>query len=354
MSYSDQPLTPLDPPPLPLISQLPDRSGFLIAFGIIEALIGLFFILIIVMMAGMRGMIANAPNAKDLPPNFMLSIVMVYGTMAAVFFVMALGSILRRNWGRIFALIVSWFWLGVGVIAVLGSALIMPQTMRTMPQAPNAPQVNVGAVVGIAIIIMTIFMVAMPLLFVIFYSRPSVKATCLRGSGITESKFPGVIAALMAWYGLSFIAMFYSLASSKLSPLFGIVLPFWASKAYVITVILLLGYIVYGLHKRERLAWNVALGFTLFTGLSWLVTMYAGDLMDTYRRMGMTERELESFTRMPAIMGFIKAVSFASLLGQLALLWFAKKYFDPQPPASAAMVDEPTLPPSPREIGPAM
>ena len=345
------PQPPFPPPP----PQHPDRSGFLIAFGVVETLIGIFFLLIIAMIGAMRGMIAGAPNAKELPPNFMLSIVVIYGGLAAVFFAMAVGSFMRRNWGRILCLIISWMWLAFGALGVLMSAVIMPQVMRDMPQTPNAPPVNTGAVVAVMVTMMMIFMVALPLVFVLFYSRPSVKATCLRMSGGQASDFPAILGLLMVWYGFTALSTVFILARPRGSMVLGFVIGPIAAKIYAIAVIAVCVYLIYAFYKREPMGWKVAVGFAVFSFLSIVSAFYAGDTMAKYRQMGMTEAELASMTRTPMMMSMIKIFTLVLGAVHLILLVYARRYFGNSVEPVLPTVEVPPPPPAPpTELGPAM
>jgi hypothetical protein len=267
---------------------------------------------------------------------------------------MAIGSFMRRNWGRILCLVISWLWLGFGAVGVLVSAVVMPQTMRTMPQAPNAPPVNIGAVVGVMVVIASIFMVALPLVFVIFYSRPSVRDTCLRASGGKATNFPAVLAILMVWYGFTALSTLFVFSRPRGTMILGIVIGPIGAKIYGLAVMAISIYLIYAFYKREPVGWKVAVGFAVFSFVSTMLAFFGTDTIAKYRQMGMTEQELESITRTPMMMTLIKVFTLLFGGAHLILLLVAKKYFNPQPPASGAIVAEPTLPPSPPEIGPAM
>lgn len=355
MPYNDSRMTTPQPPLPPTAPEHPDRSGFLIAFGVLETLIGIFFLVIIAFMGAMRGMIANAPNAKDMPPNIMLSVIVVYGGLAAVFFAMAVGSFARRNWGRILCLVISWLWLGCGALGVLLSAVVMPQALRNTPQPPNAPPMNLGAVMAVMVTMMMIFMVALPLVFVLFYSRPSVKATCIRNSGGKPSNFPAVVGVLIAWYGVTALSTLFVLMRPRGSMFMGIVIGPVAAKIYAVVVIALCVYLIYAFYKREPMGWKAAVGFAVFSFLSTALAFFVGDTIAKYRQMGMTEQELEGITRAPMMMPLIKVFTLIFGAVHLVLLIVAKKYFVSTRTPSSPMLEPPPIPPAPpTELGPAM
>src|ERR1700687_2212718 len=84
-----------------------DRSAWLKAFGIAE-------IALAVLLLGMTAVMARVPLAPEAASARVVST--LFGALCGTaLLVMGVGSILRKNWARLFALIVSGFWLASGI-----------------------------------------------------------------------------------------------------------------------------------------------------------------------------------------------------------------------------------------------
>jgi hypothetical protein len=287
----------------------------------------------------------------------LLLVIAVYGGFAAVFFAMALGSFMRKNWGRLLCLTVSSLWLGFGALGVLVSAVTLPQAVREMPQNPNAAQLDPGTFVAIIMFFMIGFFVLLPLVFVIFYALPSVKSTCLDRSGGKESDFPFVLAALMFWYGFTAIVSIALLARPRGTILLGVVVPPLLSRIYFAASVCLCGYLVYAFYRRNLTGWKWALAFAIFSLVSAALS-FTGDTAEKFARLGMSQREIDQATRMPMFFMLIKVFAVCFAGAQLALLVFARKHFRND---STTELGNPPLPPlapqppsPPTDLGPAM
>ena len=120
------------------------RRGWLIAFGVIEILMGCAYLLMILFMA----FVFFGPPAARMPPSAMATgpmsprVLMVfaglqYGLVAAVFITAGIGSIRCKNWARIMMLVVSGLWLGFGLLGTLMMAFIVPR--HHAPAARQCP-----------------------------------------------------------------------------------------------------------------------------------------------------------------------------------------------------------------------
>jgi hypothetical protein len=159
------------------------------AFGVIEIMMGCAFLLMILFSA----FIFLGPAAAKMPPSAMATgpmsprVLMVfaglqYGLMAAVFITAGIGSIRCKNWARILMLVVGGFWLACGLFGTLIMVFILPAIMRQQP-VHVAPGIQDAIVVG-TITFMAVLMILLPAIFLFFYSRKSVRATCLAQKGV--------------------------------------------------------------------------------------------------------------------------------------------------------------------------
>jgi len=159
-------------PPAPY----PDRRGWLIAFGVVEILIAAVSLLVLALevFAMLSLNPENLPQHGSLSPTAALAIGAVfYGLSAALFLTVGVGSIRRENWARITMLVVSGLWLGLGVLGTLIVGLMLRKVQQQMIvlEGSYLPASALFGAVGFV-------MIVMPAVFLIFYSRNSVKAAC--------------------------------------------------------------------------------------------------------------------------------------------------------------------------------
>jgi len=86
-----------------------DRKGWLIAFGIIQILMGSFFLLVIpLVLVGMfASSMSGRANAMPVNSHMIALAVFFYLLLAAWFISMGIGSIKARRWARALVLISS-------------------------------------------------------------------------------------------------------------------------------------------------------------------------------------------------------------------------------------------------------
>jgi len=169
------------------IAPYPDRRGWLVAFGVVEILIAALSLLVLVLQvfAVLSLNPDTLPQYGSISPTAALIMgAAFYGVIAALFLTAGVGSIRCENWARITMLVVSGVWLGFGILGTLIAWLVLPTILR---QQAGIPLGNRHLVVAVIFAIMGLFTIAMPVVFLTFYSRKSVRATCLRGRTIAEA-----------------------------------------------------------------------------------------------------------------------------------------------------------------------
>jgi hypothetical protein len=176
--------------PLPQASSLsyPDCRGWIIAFGVVEILLGLGCLL----LASTVGLIflREGSMAQMLAQPPLAAIVVAAGfylLLAAFFFAGGIGSLRYKNWARILMVVASGIWLAFGALGVLMALILLPKITQTLPNAPPGGQHFVFAIA----ISMEIFLgILLPLAFLIFYTRKSVRAKFLARSAAEASAAP--------------------------------------------------------------------------------------------------------------------------------------------------------------------
>jgi len=167
---------------LPVAIPCKSQRGWLIAFGIIEILIscGLVFMTLFSAYILLGPARAKMPASPIPPLGLAVMAVLQYQLLAVLFFTGGIGSILCKNWARILMLVVSGLWLGIGIMSTLTMALAFSAT--THHHLGNMPAGTVGRV-AVMFTFAIVMMVVLPAICLIFYSRKSVRATCLTQKG---------------------------------------------------------------------------------------------------------------------------------------------------------------------------
>ena len=313
------------------------RRGWLIAFGILEILIGGAFLLVLAFSAflflGHAG--ANLPPNPMSPHVLMVFVTVEYLVLAAIFITGGIGSIRSKNWARIYMLVVSGFWLVIGILTTLGMAFLVPAILRLQPR--TVPPGNQHAILAVMIAVMTFLMVLLPALFLFFYSRPSVKATCLaQKSTPTAPPVEGVsppaalpipLAILGAWQALGALSVI-AVIFMRVAVLFGVVLRGAPAVLVLLGFSVLSGYTAWSIFHQRLLGWKIAMFMGGFWTASMLVTyLRHTDLLRIYREMGMEDQMLQLYERSPGFLTGIWVMMIVGISAFLAFLLYTRKYF---------------------------
>ena len=179
-------------------------------------------------------------------------------------------------------------------------------------------------------------MVALPTVFLVFYSLKSVRATCLMstaGQGATTltaehgaAQVPISIILLVLWECLGITGVF-GLLMVRATVIFGIVVPGLGAVVLLTTIAALSAIAAWLIYRRQFLGWAISLGKYLFSVASWAVTLWHIDLIDLYRKMGFTEQQLQSMNQLPHLQSVVIVFTFAVFVAYLILILYTKKYF---------------------------
>jgi hypothetical protein len=312
-------------------SQNADRSGWLIAFGIFDVLVGLslwllaaFTVFTVLTAAGnpqLRGQIVS-----------IVPVILLYGGMGTAWIVLGVASAMKRNWARLSLLVIGWAWLVFGVLitlafALFGSALFQ-QSAR---QVPNADPTIWKFALIFTVIFCVIFMVALPLVFVFFYSRPSVKATCTAHvSGYQPSSRPVFLNVLAAWFFFVAASLAWSLITTRRLPVFGVMLPHILSVAYVVASFFVYFFGGWAFLKRRTAGFWVMLTYSVFSLLSMIVTLFVfRDVREMLRLMEFTPAEMEGVEKMAGFMAVFGVFTILLQISLIGVIWWSKRYFTP-------------------------
>jgi hypothetical protein len=301
-----------------------NRRGWLIAFAAVEFLIA---VLLLILAAAIFLSPALQPGTTLPSPvpaaDLRLFTSALYVAIAALFVVVGFGSVHCRNWARILMLVVSWFWLAVGLIALAATYVIYP----VIQQGKHYSTEKDHLVFAITMLLTGVMFVLMPSVFLIFYSLKSVKATCLAMAGkpAGSSRLPPSLIAFAIFEasgGLAVLGL-----TSRVSFVFGAVLR--GPSAFLIALVTAAAsFAAAWLILRRRIAgWTLAAVKTAFWTVSTLVTFQRHSLAQLAREMGMDEQRWQDLQRFPQVQTLNWIMLAVTLVATVAFLVYTRKLF---------------------------
>jgi len=308
------------------------RRDWLNAFGVIEILMGGAFLLFAIVILWAAG--ATMPSNAISPPARMVGTALLYGLLAAVFVAGGIGSMLCKNWARIVMLAVSSLWLGFGLMVALILAFIVPAI--TQQRHGNFPAEGQHAMMVIIFTLVAALGVLLPAIFLFFYSRKSVRATCLaqdaaqfstpEGGGIAASGLPVPLVILGVWQALGVLSLLTS--SMRADPVFGVVLRGMAAFLVVLARAVLDGYAAWAIFRQQLIGWQVALFTTSIWMISGVVTYFRHpDLVQLGREMGYSAHRLRIFEQSPHLLPALWVAVIVVMTAFLVFLLYARRFF---------------------------
>ena len=167
-----------------------DRSTGLVVFGILTILVGCMTGLLVLLM--LVGHLAAARNTNVPPPplSAILPAILIYGILAVSLVWLGIGSIKARRWARALLLIFSWTWLLIGAIALVSMAFVMPKILAGASGGPDAhhelPASAMAGVMAAMFLVLGVFFIIVPVVWIFFYQSRHVKATCETRDPVTR------------------------------------------------------------------------------------------------------------------------------------------------------------------------
>jgi hypothetical protein len=316
-----------------------DRSTGLSIFGFLQIAMGGFAALMVPLML-LSVMFNPQPGAASAAQ--MIPAAGIYAVIGVVLVWLGIGSIRTRRWARALTLVLAWMWLAMGVMSLVMFALFMPNMSKILAaQGEQMPPQAMTMMYVMMFGTMSCMYLVLPGIFIAFYQRADVKATCdARDPTVRwtdHCPLPVLSLSLMLGWGAT--SVIWSAGYGFVAPLFGIILKGVPGAVFFLAMSLMFGYLARATYKLKLQAWWATLGVGLFFGLSTLVSFSRMSLMDLYREMNFPEDQLKMMEEMGVLemnIPLMMTVSFAMFAGYL--LW-VRRYFvaavaakDTQPP----------------------
>jgi len=334
--------------PGPEVPAYRDRGTGLVVFGVFQIILGLLAALMVPLVALGAFMSRLAPGGSMRPGQF-LSGVASYAFIAAALVALGIGSVQMKRWARALTLVISCYWLVTGVLITVLLTAMLPVTMRTTlaqvqqnaPAGP-APQISAGVmavILTLIIVFAAFFLIAVPVAFVIFYSRCDVAETVRHHDPVQRWTDRTPLPVLGASVVLAFGALYLLLVglTNPVFPFFGKYLTGVAGSACFLLVAALDTYLAVALFRLQSSAWWIAVITVPVRLLSMILTYTRADMMQAYSKMGMSDAQLKMLSSNPMFRGHVllwwSLISMVLLFGYL--LWL-KRYFKTPAPTHAA------------------
>ncbi len=348
----DAPLVPA----VPDISSQPsyrDRSTGLQVFGVIQIILGGLVLLGIPLIL-LGAIMSRKMTGTTMPMGTYLLGALNYGVIAIVLITLGIGSIRARRWAWALTLILSWVWLAGGVLGTTLITAVLPSAFasgfrRAAAVNPNGAELPTGIVaVILTFVIMgfAVFLVVLPLIFVLFYRRKDVEETCKRRDPVERwtdrCPLPVLAASLLFACG----AAYYLLMSftTPMIPFFGRYLTGIPGAIGCLMHAVIDAVLAVWFFRKQLLGWWVAIAVLILQTISAAITFTRGDLLQAYSRLGWKSAQLQAMSDNPMFHGHLMLWwSLLFLLLYLGYMVWVKRYFvtppiyaNPQPVADSA------------------
>lgn len=316
-----------------------DRGTGLVIFGVLQIILGLLAALMIPFIALGAFMSRLEPGGSMRPGQF-ISGVATYAFIAAALIGLGIGSVQMKRWARALTLVTSWYWLITGALITVLLTAVLPVTMRSalaqaQENAPGGPSSAVSTglmavMLTLIIIFAAVFLVLVPIAFVVFYGRKDVAETVRRRDPIERWTDRSPLPVLGASVVLAIGALYLLLVgiTSPVFPFFGRYLTGIPGSLCFVVMAALDAYLAIALFRLRPSGWWIAAVTLPMRLLSIGLTYARADMMQAYSKMGMSDAQLKVLSSNPMFRGHV--VLWWSLMSMVLLfvyLLFLKRYF---------------------------
>jgi hypothetical protein len=299
-----------------------DRSGALMAMGIIEILGGVVMALFSVLMATTLLL-----KTSEVPLQSGLSPALIYAALSAWLLVMGIGTLRAARWARLLMLSASWFSLVTGIVAMAFMAMLLPEIISSSDM-PKEITLVVMMITGVAC---GIIYLILPLIGVLFYSGLNVRATfeVRHPTPSRTERCPQPVLIMALLMGMSVFSGVMQITANFVHPFFGTLLSGTPGLIAWTFNSLFCVLIAVGLYKLKPAAWWGVLIYYALLMLSSILTFSRITMDDFYTAANYPESlrtQMQNFHWMDE-MWFIK-IGLLFVLPSLIYLLFIKRYFE--------------------------
>ena len=312
-----------------------DRSTGLIVFGILTILLGCMAGLLVLLMLVGQAAVRHA-NVPPTPLAAILPAIFIYGVLAVALVWLGIGSIKARRWARALLLIFSWSWLVMGLITLSAMVFVLPKVLANIqasapPGQAAMPAAAIGGIMIFACLILGVFFIIVPAVWVFFYNSRHVKATCEMRDPATRwtDACPLPVLGFCLWLLFSALMMLVMPAMAHgVMPFFGTFLTGLPGSLLCLVLAALWACAAWLLYKLDVRGWWLVLIAMIVFMASALLTYARHDILEIYQLMGYPQAQIDQIQKTGLLTGnSMTWVMTFSMLPFLGYILFIKKYF---------------------------
>ena len=316
-----------------------DRRRGLAVFGVLFVAVGAFatcfaaltpIVALVPGLAGQTGVPAPDPRSLVIATLF-------YAGLATLFIALGVGSLRARRWVRPIALVVSWIWLGCGILGLVTWLILLPTFPAAMraarpADAPIPDDVMTAVTLVASLLLLTIY-VALPSLFVWFYHDRDVKLTLERADPVPRwtDRCPlpvlGMTLALLGAAAAALTPLPYGAV-----PALGRILTGAPAVIFCAALAASAAVLARGSYRLRAWAWWGSLALVLLVNAGSLAAFLRVDMAEIYQRMKMPPEDI-AMMREGGLLSGSAAIVATTALGATCIVYllFVKKYFRREP-----------------------
>ena len=224
----------------------------------------------------------------------------------------------------------------MGVFAILGAVLVLPTVLEGIRAAtpagqPAMPAAAIGVAMVVACLMLGVFFIALPAVWIFFYQSRHVKATCEARDPVTRwtDACPLPVLALCLWLAFSAPMMLVvPIMGHGVMPFFGTFLTGLTGTAFCLAIGALWAWCAWLVYKLDaRGWWLILIAMVLFTASS-LMTYARHDIIEMYQLMGYPQAMIDQIQKTGLLTGNrMTWIMLFSMVPFLGYILFVKQYF---------------------------
>jgi hypothetical protein len=314
-----------------------DRSSGLVIFGVMQIVLGLLAALL-VPLAALGAFLTRFAAGAAMRPGQYISGMATYAVVAAVLLTLGIGSVQKKRWARALTLVISWYWLITGVLITVLMTAVLPVTMRTVlrgqqnaaGQSAAVPAGVMAVILTLVIVLAAVFLILVPIAFVVFYSRNDVAETCCQHDPVERwtDRTPLPILGASVVFVTQAVYLISTGLTAPMFPFFGHYVTGASGRALFLVFAVLDAYLGIAFFRLKPLAWWIAIVAAPVRLLSMAVTFGRADLVQAYAKLGWSDTQLQMLNSSPLVRSHM--VLWWSLISSVLfvgyILWL-RRYF---------------------------
>jgi hypothetical protein len=309
-----------------------DRSGWLVAFGIFEILLGLLCLLMTALLFASLAM-ATMRSAGQVQPRVTIPMAAVYVGAAAVLICLGIGSINARRWARALSACLSAIALAIGVLAVSAVWFVTANMAKLLPPNPAMDQNTEALVARVSAVgAILVMLVIIPGVLFLFYRSPNVRRTCEARNPAASwtDRCPLPVLALGLYLAFLASGNLMVLLYGGMFPLFGVYLFGWVGGLLGMVTAGIWLWLAWAIYSRRKGAWTGALIFSILVGVSYAATALHADYAEIASKMGMAGTQRAAMSRLGQLTAF-KWMGAFSMVPLILWLLSLRRHFQGAP-----------------------